>query len=331
MERTLDLVITDADGAAAHVVRDFSLDMQWGDDDGGNDFELSGVPVRVPGGALVYVDGTEYGGIVDAESPVHSRTGDSISYSGRTWHGALAQKVLMPPSGQSHYVAAGEANAVLAAMVAACPVGEPVTVSAVTSGLTVPSTQLPRFCTLYEAMRRALRAAGARLSIVATKAGVELSAVPSVDWGDLLEPGRTAFSAKRHLSNYNHLIALGKGELTARQVLHLYADADGNVSTTQSITGIRERTYVYELSSEEGDELAAKARQKLQALQESDEAEADLDPSLGVAVGDRVTVLAPAYGISCAAEVTGMVVKVERGIATAEPKTGSPQVIEDKE
>lgn len=331
MERTLDLVITDPAFAARAVVRDFTLDMQWGDDEGGNDFELSGVPVRVEPRSLVYVDGTEYGGVVDADSPGHARAGDSISYSGRTWHGVLAQKVLMPPAGKTHYTASGEANAALAAMVAACPVGEPFRVSTAPSGLTVPSTQLPRFCTLYEAMRRALRAAGARLSIVATKAGVELSAVPAVDWGDLVEPGKTDFTATRHATNYNHLIALGKGELAERQVLHLYADAEGNVSGTQSIFGIGERTYVYELSSEEGDELAAKARQKLQALQESDEVEADLDPSLGVAVGDRVTVLAPAYGIRSAAEVTGMVVKVERGIAAAEPKTGSPQVIEDKE
>lgn len=327
----MDLVITDATGAAVAVLRDYKLDMQWGDDDGGNDFELSGVPVRVGPGALVYVDGTEYGGVVDSDSPSHTAAGDSISYAGRTWHGVLAGKVLCPPPGRSHYTASGEANAAIASMLAACPVGEPFGVSGTDSGLTVPATRMPRYCTLYEALRRAMRAAGARLSITATQAGVELSAAPARDWGDAMEPGRASFAATRVHRPVNHLVALGKGEMGARQVVHVYAGESGAVSGTQSLFGIDERAEVYELSSEEGAELESKARAKLESMQRANTAEADVGPESGMAVGDRVSVIAPAYGIKMSAEVTGMVLKVEGGRASLSPVTGQPRDAEDKE
>lgn len=327
----MDLVITDARGAAVAVLRDYALDMQWGDDDGGNDFELSRVPVRVEPGALVYVDGTEYGGVVDSDSPSHSVAGDSISYAGRTWHGVLAGKVLCPPEGSSHYTASGEANAAIAAMLAACPVGEPFAVSNADSGLTVPATRMPRYCTLYEALRRAMRAAGARLSIAATQAGVELAAVGVRDWGDAMEPGRASFSATRVHRPVNHLVVLGKGEMEARRVVHLYADVSGRVSRTQTLFGVDERAEVYELSSEEGAELESKAHEKLESLQRVDTAEADVFIGAGMAVGDRVSVIAPAYGIKMSAEVTGMVLKVEGGRASLSPVTGTPRTVEDRE
>ena len=327
----MDLVVTDATGAAVVVTRDFELDMQWGDDEGGNDFVLKRIGARADHGALVYVDGTEFGGVIDSDSPSHTSRGDAISYSGRTWHGVLAGKVLCPPEGSSHYTASGEANAVIAAMLSACPVGKPFNASKADSGLTVPPTKLPRYCTLYDALRRALRAAGARLSIVATQHGVELSAAPVVDWGDAMEPGRASFTATRVHRPVNHLVALGKGELQAREVVHVYADGDGTVSGVQSLFGVDERAETYELPSDGGAELEAKAKAKLESMQDVGTAEADVDPDAGMAVGDRVSVLAPAYGIKMSAEITGMVLKVAGGRASMNPVTGSMRTIEDKE
>ena len=208
-------------------------------------------------------------GSSNSDSPSHSVAGNSISYAGRTWHGVLAGKVLCPPEGSSHYTASGEANAAIAAMLAACPVGEPFAVSNADSGLTVPATRMPRYCTLYEALRRAMRAAGARLSIAATQAGVELAAVGVRDWGDAMEPGRASFSATRVHRPVNHLVVLGKGEMEARRVVHLYADVSGRVSGTQTLFGVDERAEVYELSSEEGAELESKAHEKLEVASAS--------------------------------------------------------------
>ena len=43
----------------------------------------------------------------------------------------------------------------------------------------------------------------------------------------------------------------GKGDLEERQVIHLYADSRGNISHTQSLTGIQEVVRVYDYSSAE--------------------------------------------------------------------------------
>lgn len=326
----MDLVLTDAARKDVAVTREFSLDMQWGEGACSDcDFELSGIPVRLYAGSLCYVDGTEYGGVVDSVEVTHDDLGEAATYRGRTWHGVLAGKVLCPPVGQSHVTVSGDANAALRSLVALCPVGAPLSVSGKAAGLTLPSTQLPRYCTLYEAMRRTCRAAGARLTIVATQAGVTLSATPVVDWGELVEPGEMDFKATRAYRPVNHLVVLGKGELAARKVVHLYADARGRVSQTQTLTGIDERAQAYELSSEEDDKLVPKGTAKLRDLQSADEVEAELGSSYGVAVGDRVTLQVPSYGFSTSAEVTGLIAKGRGGTFSVTPQTGTPETAED--
>ena len=42
----------------------------------------------------------------------------------------------------------------------------------------------------------------------------------------------------------NHLICLGSGELRNRTVVHLYVDGNGNISQTQTFTGLEERAEV---------------------------------------------------------------------------------------
>ena len=326
----MHIVLADASNRAIAVEEDFTLDMQWGDDGGGNDFVLSGLRTRLSGGCMAYIDGTEFGGIVDAETAAHTALGDRISYSGRTWHGVLSGKVLCPTRGQSHVTVRGDANAVLEELSSACPIGGPFGVSQTPSGLVVPETTLPRFCTLYEAMRRVTRAAGGRLAMSATSSGVEISAVPARDWGDVLGTGFVPFEAVRAHTKVNHLVALGRGEMEAREVAHVYAGPDGKLVDSQVLVGVDEIAQVYELSNEEGAELLSKARAKLLELQESDTCTSNLDPDIGMAVGDRVTVLVPAYNIISTAEITGMVIKVERGAAKAEPRTGSPAFTTDR-
>lgn len=328
----MDLVLTDAEGGDVAVTREFSLDMQWGEGACSDcDFELSGVPVRLYPGSRCYVDGTEYGGVVDSLEVTHDELGESVTYRGRTWHGVLAGKVLSPPAGSAHVTVGGDANAALRSLVALCPVGAPFAVAAGDSGLSLPSTRLPRYCTLYEAMRRACRAAGARLTIVADQSGVTLSASKAVDWGEVVEPGEMSFTATRAYRPVNHLVVLGKGELAARKVVHLYADAEGAVSQTQTLTGLDERAQTYVLASEEDANLVPKGTEKLRDLQAADKVEAEIASSYGVAVGDRVTLQVPSYGFGTSAEVTGLVAKGKRGTFAVTPQTGVPEVTEDVE
>ena len=53
----------------------------------------------------------------------------------------------------------------------------------------------------------------------------------------------------------NHLICLGLGELKNRTVIHLYADANGVISRTQTQFGSDEVTNVYDYAGAETENL----------------------------------------------------------------------------
>ena len=74
---------------------------------------------------------------------------------------------------------------------------------------------------------------------------IVLSVKPITDWTDGADAEHSDVTIKRVVRPYNHLICLGSGELKNRIVLHFYADERGNISTTQTLFGIDERTTTY--------------------------------------------------------------------------------------
>ena len=80
----MDLIYMNASHEDIGVLHDYRLDLAYGEDE--NDFEL-----QIPSSAhccgkgfFVYMDGTEYGGIVDE---IASDTdAEEVTYTGRTWH-----------------------------------------------------------------------------------------------------------------------------------------------------------------------------------------------------------------------------------------------------
>ena len=112
--------------------------------------------------------------------------------------------------------------------------------------------------TLLEAITGMLKNYSAKLVIKAVQGGpggayhVELSAEPAVDYSEELDysqDNRLSLTIQDYRRGINHLICLGKGELTDRLVLHLYVQADGSISTTKYYTGADERAAVYDYSS----------------------------------------------------------------------------------
>lgn len=89
-----ELIITDAQGVDRESVADYKLDSAWGADE--NDFELTVSGRLIESGSYVYLDGGECGGVVDALKDSLKRGESTLTYSGRTWHGMLANKILAP-------------------------------------------------------------------------------------------------------------------------------------------------------------------------------------------------------------------------------------------
>ena len=257
--------------------------------------------------------------MVSVLCPSRTRYGDTIAYKGRTWHGILEDHVICPPSGRSHLDASGDANAVLRQLVQAMGLGDLFSAGSY-AGINVAKSF--RYRPGYTGIVEMLAASGARLKAAWDTAAMRcaLSAVPVRDWGDVPGvSGSTVYSAELDYRKYNHLIALGKGEGASRTVYDLYSDAAGNISEQQTMTGLDERTYVYDYSNAELEDLKVKAREKLTKLRQTDAIDVDLDSGAGVAVGDTVTAYSPAVGVSTRGTVTKLTVKVADGHVTVTP------------
>lgn len=283
-----DICYTDSRRIDAGVLLGASLNVEWGDS--GNDFELSvdiSSPVRLDDGALVYVEGTEWGGVVDAREA--SATDGLMRYTGRSWHGVLRDRILCPDAGADYLSVSGEANSVLLSLVSRMGLGEVMTVSAVQSGISVRH-QFDRYTDAYSGIRAMLAASGARLGIsYDSRAGrAVLSAVKVADWSDGPTSDTADVDVKRVSRPYNHLICLGSGELRNRVVQHWYADAEGRVSSKQSLFGIDERATVYDYTNASAEQLSQDGPKKLAEYQTADVLEATLGFDGSYAVGDVV-------------------------------------------
>lgn len=321
----MDLIYTNAALVDQGVLQDCTLDLAFGTDE--NDFELEtpAEGVILEAGALLYMEGTEYGGMVDG---MRYTSADGIKrYTGRTWHGILNSKIIQPDAGEDYYTVSGDANTVLAAVISRLSLSTLFVAADATSGLSV-SYQFDRYCGGYDGLRAMLASAGGKLRIEVLGTGrVQLSAVPVVryvtenEW----DSDRMTLDAAQEWHPVNHLICLGKGDLRERQVVHLYADGQGNLSTTQTSAGLAERVAVYDYSNAESlEDLTANGMKKLAEYQAGDSCKAALADSETVYdIGDVVGVWDNVTGLSMETTITKKIVTISGGVVTVSYKTGS--------
>ena len=325
---TASIVVMDASGRALRQTDDWSADIAYGADEQRFTIShLAGPPLSAH--MRWQVDGTALAGIVDKVCPSVAEDGSSsVSYKGRTVQGVLAGKVLLPPSGQTHLTATGDLNDCIRQVVQTCGLSGYITVPSTASGFETSGYQYRRFCDAYTGLRMLCASVGARLLFRATGSGIELSAVSATTYGDLPSE-RVAFDAERDYRPCNHMVGLGAGEGTARQIVHWYADESGALSQTQTLTGLAEVAQTYDYSG--SDDLSADTRAKLAELQGQGTFDASLPEDAGLDVGDTVTAQDATTGISTKAEVTKVICKVSLGEAVTSYETGTPEWPDDEE
>lgn len=291
-----------------------------------NDFELQlpesiWITRPIMNGDYLYQLGSEWGGRVENIEHI----GTTVKCSGPTWRGMIARKIISPPSGQAYKtITAQEANQAIAALLGTS-FGSLFTVSTANSGITVSGSF--RYANMLGALHSMLQQYGARLDIVFNGTQVELSAQSSVDYTDVeLSQDYEAplESAVAHGEAYNHVIALGRGELTAREVVELWRLDNGNVTTTPQPNDATDKQFVLEYPNAESvEELTNNATAKL--LENSpvesikinlNEIETDL--KLGDVVGgaDYVT------GLKISKPITQKIFKVDNKGKTINYKAG---------
>lgn len=282
----VDLICADENGVPFHAVSDCVFDCAWGS--GENDFELTLYDGTVlPDRGLVYVDGTEVGGIVDHMKDELSDGVSVVTYSGRSWHGMLAGKVLQPDSGQDYLKVSGPVNQVLSNLLARIGLSDVFKVRA-DSTKTIPTFQFDRYCTAYDGIRRMLAANDLKLMFQEVDGTVWMYAKPIVDHNDTVDSDLVDFSITKDYRRTNHMIGLGKGDLRNRLVVHYYADGSGKVSNTRTFGGRDEIAAVYDYSSAEKDELDKQTKKQLQDLQGAGAVDVTVHDGLSLDVGDRV-------------------------------------------
>lgn len=320
----MDLIYTNTKMEDEGVVKNYAFDLAFGSDE--NDFELKILNKNhcCEVGSMLYAEGTEYGGIVDGIRVITKD--EEVIYKGRTFHGILASKIIEPDAGTDYLVLDGEANAVIGILLERVGLTDLFYVSDEDSGLTVKLYPMNRYVDAYTGIKNMLREINGKLIFKFNQGKVLLAAKPLVDYSidEQFDSDQVEMEIERKGKIVNHLICLGQGELADRQVVHLFADENGEISTTQTFTGLEEITAVYNYSNAESlAELTAGGRKLLEEYYRDSSIDINFDAETFIYdIGDIVGAKDITTGLSGTKEITKKIVNINNGLVNIEYKVG---------
>lgn len=324
----VELTYTDASFHDVGLIEPYDGDFAYGNSE--NDFSVDTTGGSIPEvGAMMYAEGSDVGGIVTGYSSDAAM--GTFSIVGDTWTGVLDRRVVGPDSGSDYLTLSGDVRDIVASLVSRAGLADLFRVADGGTGIKASHTftgstsseqqDAGRYMGAWSAIWQVCVDHGCkcRFAWSDVERRVIVTVARLADYTD--DEAQSAGLATVGVSirkPTNHLVCLGKGDLRAREVLHLYADRSGNVSTSQSIKGVDEIAEVYDDSSAEGDKLRTDGTKKLrelwQASQEvtvkSGTTSADFD------LGDAIGGTDPWSGLTARAIVTKKVASFKQGTLT---------------
>lgn len=318
----MDVIYTDVNRIPKGVLNKYQISLDIGKD---NNFE---VQMNLQNHCMVhgsfwYVVDTEYGGVVD-DIKINTDTG-IVSYTGRSFRGILAKKIIQPGAGQDYYTVSGKVNDIIRSVINSVGLIDIFDVPVTSNTLNI-SYQFDRYTDCYSGLVKMLSLNGNRLKLSMLNTGkISIEAVPIEDLSRKYEYSddygmRIIFDDNQ--GGVNHLICLGQGELKDRQVLHLYVDRNGNISESQTYVGLDEIVETYDYSNVETlEELKTSGIEKLNELKSKKTASAEFG-KLDVDVGDIVGGKNRLTGISLTESVSALEVSIKNGAITITYKIG---------
>lgn len=317
----MDLIYTNSERVDQGVLSAYAFDLSYGASENNFEMVIGTAEAIVEYGAFVYIEGTEYGGIVDAKK---SKTNsESVTYKGRTWHGVLNSKIIEPDNGENYCIVSGDANEILSFLIERMGLTELFAVNKKAAGIDIARYQFHRYCKGYEGISDMLADNGAKLNITWKDRMVQLSAVPVDDYTQNPIDGDIAtLTVEQNATKVNHLVCLGKGELSDRDVIHLYVDKNGNIGDAQYYTGMDEVAEIYENTNSE--DLRTDGVKRFKELRNNDKADITLpeNDDLTYDIGDIVEASDVQTGVVATATVTQKIVKISNGAVSTDYKTG---------
>lgn len=323
----MDLIYTNANKVDQGVLRSYSLDLSYGESE--NDFALtlSAAEPQLEDNSVIYIENTEYGGIVDG---INTKTeSETVTHIGRTWHGVMNSKIIAPDAGEDYFIVSGEANSILSSLIARLGLSGLFSAVETDSGVNISRFQFNRYCKGYDGVRKMLAENGAKLKIEWVNRSVMLSAVPIADYTKEPVDGDIApLTVERHGNKVNHLICLGRGELSKREVVHLYVDQFDRIVNTQVYTGLDEVTEIYDYSNAESlNDLTNGGIERLKELRGNDKIEVSISEKNETVydISDIIAAIDNNTGNTANATIIQKIVKINNGVVNIEYKTGSQQ------
>ena len=319
----MDLIYTDANMKDLGSLQDFKMDLAFGIDENNFELSVSNSNHVCESGSVVYIEGTEYGGIVERIRV--DTAGKKIIYIGSTWHGLLESKIIEPDAGEDYLVLSGDANAVLAALIERMGLSELFAAKSEPSGIEIKNYSMNRYIEGYSGIKKMLATGNGKLKLTYQEGRVVLYAERVVDYSkdEEFDSDQIDFVIEKNFKPVNHIICLGKGELKDRTVIHLYTDASGNISHTQSIYGIDERTAIFENSNAESEEELEKGgTERLQAAWNEGKLQLDLDATTSYDVGDIVGAKELITGTAMQKPIAKKIVTIEKNAIKIIHKVG---------
>lgn len=318
----MDLIYTDNNLVDLGVLQHCSIDYEESTKGKDCNFQITSTindnPIQK--NYFFHVDGEEYGGRIDT---IKIDTAKKLIYAqGRSWRGILASKILEPDAGKAYLTVSGNVSTILTSLIQRVGLGP--LFQAEASNLTIGNYQFYRYVNLYEGLLHLCSTNGLKLKIFWDRTIVKLAIVQRDEYTRANSFTSDRFDFKLSSStSVNHIIGLGQGELTERQVVHKYLDRNGNVSDTKYYTGIDEITQIYEDSHAESlEDLEKKTIDKLIDNIQSDTIEIT-SYNLEADIGDVFEAEDITTKISVTRFVTDKILTIEDHITKIQYKVGA--------
>lgn len=318
------LIFGAMDAGSLHArgnITGYSLDIAWGLSE--NNFELQADAV-LRRGDFIWLDGTGAGGVVDsvgivADSPLKT-------YKGRTWFALLADKIVEPPAGQAYRIVGGTAAQMLTQLVQAVGLeaNQPGGLFTLkdTGGANLGTFQVDRYVSLWSALIKICSQYEKKLAVYCDGSRLFLSLADPVT---VSADERTAsLSIDSGTASPTHLIGLGSGELTAREICHRYITPDGHITTTPPANGWQDITQTYEITDKKGDALVKATEKKLRELQSTGSGDIDFHgDAANVDPWDIINAQDWNTGISLQTPVKKKIIKISHNRQTVSLELGN--------
>ena len=319
----MDLIYTDENREDVGVLLDYQMDLAFGADEDNFTIEVNINDHVCREDNWIYMEGTEYGGIIDNIQVDTER--QRVTYKGRTFHGLIESKIVCPDPGDDYYVITNmDANEALDTLITRLGLGDLFEASSEISGITITRYQFWRYIEGYSGIKKMLNKFGAKLHVEWNDGAVVLSAVPYVSYDDEeLTSDHVNFTIDQVFNPINHMVCLGKGELKDRMVIHLYCDANGNISQTQTFTGLEERSEVLDYpNAESEEELISEGEQRLREAWRASTVDIRLDDEYDFDIGDVITVKEEVTGLTLTQSIIKKIVTINADIFKCQYQVG---------